>query len=281
MIRDKSSWPNAVLPFGAALISGILLSASDPIFAADLGVGEGSPAYRTLLAGPVDAMPDRMRRAYLRSIVDELASRGFLPGRGTPLTGRDIASAVRRYQAKVKLRVDGVASRELLDYMLFVDYGDGSGQSRIASALPDDPPVRLREAPAHQDRVARLPQASRPRDPGSEVSREPLPPLPAPVEPKTLPDTSLGSSATPDDAHTRRAPSKGAPMKQAESADGGGGGFVSRVQRALRSRGYYAGDIDGVFGRETSRAVRRFQNENGLPPTGAIDAPLLNALSIG
>ena len=50
------------------------------------------------------------------------------------------------------------------------------------------------------------------------------------------------------------------------------------VQAALADRGYYRGQIDGVIGSGTRRAVRAFQRDAGLPITGRIDARLLNAL---
>lgn len=43
-----------------------------------------------------------------------------------------------------------------------------------------------------------------------------------------------------------------------------------RVQEALRRLGYYAGEIDGLFGPETRAAIRRFQHEIGVTMTGII-----------
>ena len=55
---------------------------------------------------------------------------------------------------------------------------------------------------------------------------------------------------------------------------------VANIQTALRGLGYYQGPIDGVFGAETQEALQRFQNDNGLQPTGAIDPQTVQTLGL-
>ncbi|MDD5217612.1 MAG: peptidoglycan-binding protein [Candidatus Omnitrophica bacterium] len=43
---------------------------------------------------------------------------------------------------------------------------------------------------------------------------------------------------------------------------------VRRLQMALRKAGFNPGAVDGRYGRQTRRAVKRFQRANGLPTTG-------------
>ncbi len=52
------------------------------------------------------------------------------------------------------------------------------------------------------------------------------------------------------------------------------------VQRALRRSGYYYGDIDGDIGPESRAAIREYQRDRGLSPTGRIDSSLLRSLRI-
>jgi len=52
------------------------------------------------------------------------------------------------------------------------------------------------------------------------------------------------------------------------------------VQRALRSRGYYRGYIDGDVGTGTRAAIRAYQRDRGLYVTGRIDSSLLRSLRI-
>jgi hypothetical protein len=55
---------------------------------------------------------------------------------------------------------------------------------------------------------------------------------------------------------------------------------VVAVQKELTQLGYYHGQIDGVIGAETQKAIRWFQSVNKVPVTGQIDDPTLRALQI-
>ncbi|MFC4075694.1 spore cortex-lytic enzyme [Salinithrix halophila] len=48
------------------------------------------------------------------------------------------------------------------------------------------------------------------------------------------------------------------------------GGYVWELQRRLQYIGYYAGKIDGTFGKQTDRAVRDFQYRFGLKVDGKV-----------
>ena len=52
------------------------------------------------------------------------------------------------------------------------------------------------------------------------------------------------------------------------------------VQRQLRRQGYYRGAIDGLIGPQTRAAIARFQRDNGLYVTRAVDGPTLAALGL-
>ena len=54
---------------------------------------------------------------------------------------------------------------------------------------------------------------------------------------------------------------------------------VSRLQRALTSLGFFAGDIDGIFGPVTERAVIDFQSNMAIPPDGAVGLLTYEALN--
>jgi len=53
---------------------------------------------------------------------------------------------------------------------------------------------------------------------------------------------------------------------------------VATAQEQLARQGYYRGEIDGVFGPETSRAVTRYQSDHGLRVTGSLNTDTLHAL---
>jgi len=52
-----------------------------------------------------------------------------------------------------------------------------------------------------------------------------------------------------------------------------------QVQQDLAHDGYYNGPVDGVVGPRTRAAIAAYQQDNGLPVTGAIDQGLLNSLN--
>jgi hypothetical protein len=56
---------------------------------------------------------------------------------------------------------------------------------------------------------------------------------------------------------------------------------VASAQERLARMGYYHGKIDGVFGPETQRAVRAFQQDHGLNPTGYLTMDTRRALGLG
>ena len=55
---------------------------------------------------------------------------------------------------------------------------------------------------------------------------------------------------------------------------------VRSIQQALKSRGYYTGNIDGIFGTATKNAVTAFQRDNGLKVDGIAGKETLKALNI-
>ena len=61
---------------------------------------------------------------------------------------------------------------------------------------------------------------------------------------------------------------------------GGGGNLAVAVQQQLAEAGYYRGEIDGVIGDGTRRAIRAYERANGLPVDGRIDENLLGQMGL-
>ncbi len=55
---------------------------------------------------------------------------------------------------------------------------------------------------------------------------------------------------------------------------------IANVQAALQSQGYYDGEVDGVLGPLTRAAIAKYQSDNGLYVTSAIDEPTLSSLGM-
>ena len=54
-----------------------------------------------------------------------------------------------------------------------------------------------------------------------------------------------------------------------------------QVQQQLAAGGYYQGEIDGIVGEGTRRAIRNYERDNNLPVDGRIDDQLLAMLGLG
>jgi len=61
---------------------------------------------------------------------------------------------------------------------------------------------------------------------------------------------------------------------------GSQGAEVEKIQTELKNRGYYSGNIDGIFGTRTKNAVINFQKDNGLQVDGIVGEKTLSALGI-
>lgn len=56
---------------------------------------------------------------------------------------------------------------------------------------------------------------------------------------------------------------------------------VEEIQTRLKTVGLYSGDVDGLAGKLTSKAVVAFQASKGLPETGKVDPTTLAAMFPG
>ena len=53
---------------------------------------------------------------------------------------------------------------------------------------------------------------------------------------------------------------------------------IYKIQKRLIELGYEPGPSDGIMGKMTKRAIKNFQKDNDLPPTGKIDNETKNKL---
>ena len=61
---------------------------------------------------------------------------------------------------------------------------------------------------------------------------------------------------------------------------GSTGSAVRTIQTKLKNWGYYDGVVDGVFGSQTTQAVKYFQRKNGLTADGIVGPATLKALGM-
>lgn len=67
---------------------------------------------------------------------------------------------------------------------------------------------------------------------------------------------------------------------QALSKYGSTGSEVTQIQTKLKRWGYYNGNVDGIYGSQTQKAVRWFQSKNGLAVDGIAGKNTLAAMGI-
>lgn len=72
----------------------------------------------------------------------------------------------------------------------------------------------------------------------------------------------------------------GVPQASAAVYWGQTGSEVRRVQQKLKQWGYFAGEVDGVFGQQTYDAVVRFQRKNGLTADGVVGSGTAAAMGL-
>ena len=67
---------------------------------------------------------------------------------------------------------------------------------------------------------------------------------------------------------------------QVYSQTGSSGTEVEEIQRVLKERGLFTGEITGYYGEQTRQAVTKFQKQQGLKQTGIADETTLKRLGI-
>jgi hypothetical protein len=94
------------------------------------------------------------------------------------------------------------------------------------------------------------------------------------------PATTASSTVTTSPSPTQSASTQTAVTVTAASRPEYDSETVRSVQRALNSRGYNAGAVNGQWNTTTQDAVRRFQQGSGLPATGELNPTTLSALGV-
>ena len=202
----------------------------------------------------VDSMTPDMRAAYLQSIRTELHAHGYDTAPSGKAGREELGAAIRHYQRDAGLTVDGMASKELLDHLMFAlpKVYAGRRQQRRATA-PNTVPNTIPNI------IARRAEPIAPRIRSNGGLMPGFAGLPRePVIARKLPPPSKALTEPPPRT--------------------GGSGVVTQLQQHLKSLGYYRGKIDGVFDDEFATAVRKYQKDKKLPVSGVIDGPLLNAI---
>jgi peptidoglycan hydrolase-like protein with peptidoglycan-binding domain len=179
----------------------------------------------------------------IQSVQQTLKDQGFYYGNVSGDKSAETTAAIRRYQIRNGLQVTGEINPETLRSL-------NVNSNQVASSQQASKPAVTQ---------SNLP---RPED-NSQVTQNSTAGLPSELDRRL--------EANPPFAG---APNQSAPRRISARA------AVAEVQRQLMSHGYYQGRIDGRPGRRTAFALRAFQFQSGLPPTGHLDTTTLNALGL-
>ena len=179
----------------------------------------------------------------VQSVQQALKDQGFYYGNVTGEKSAETTAAVRRYQIRNGLQVTGEMNPETLRSLNVNSNVAASSQSKPAVAQQNTNAVRPVETPRVDQNSVQ----------------------PPPTEPNHQPEmnpalSNAGVGPTPNRMNKRM--------------------MLAEVQQQLISRGYYQGRADGRHGRRTAFALRAFQFDSGLPPTGHLDTSTLNTLGI-
>jgi peptidoglycan hydrolase-like protein with peptidoglycan-binding domain len=184
-----------------------------------------------------------------QSVQEALKNQGVYYGKVTGDKNSETAAAIRRYQIRSGLQVTGEINPETLQSLNVSAKANPASSSQSASK-----PAMAQSSPAPLDQSAPVAQNSSPQS--AQTPNEP--------------DRQLGSTSEVVSGAAYTSP----PQRMNKRL------VVAEVQRQLTSRGYYQGSVDGRSGRRTALALRAFQLQSGLPPTGRLDVSTLQTLGL-
>jgi peptidoglycan hydrolase-like protein with peptidoglycan-binding domain len=93
------------------------------------------------------------------------------------------------------------------------------------------------------------------------------------------PDTAQASSTTPK--KKKHSSSKSRKKSRAKAQAAPTPDRIKEIQTALQKDGSYEGEPTGKWDAATTEALKKYQDKNGITPTGKIDALSLNKLGLG
>ncbi|HEY0368126.1 MAG TPA: peptidoglycan-binding protein [Chthoniobacterales bacterium] len=186
----------------------------------------------------------------IASAQQKLKEQGFYYGEITGQKDADTAAAIRRFQIRNGLKINGELNDETAKSL-------GVRGTVATQATP--PPAPIRAATPRPTIRATPP-------PDNSDLREELPrPRYGAAPPHDFAPAPLGVLAG--------TPYETSPLEVQRR-------IVVAAQSALARRGFYRGTLDGVYGQGMAYAVRAFQSAFGIEPTGRLDSDTLGALGL-
>jgi peptidoglycan hydrolase-like protein with peptidoglycan-binding domain len=192
----------------------------------------------------------------IESVQQALKDQGFYYGEITGQMNANLTAAIRRYQIRNGLQVNGELNSETLQSL-----GIDSSASTQSAAKPASP----------------LPAAPKPGDqsPMQGANMTPAPVHPFPNAPQDQP-VYPSNPVAPDTSTTgalARTPFETAPPDVHRNV-------IISAQFALARRGLYHEEVNGVYGPAMEFSLRAYQARARIPVTGRLDLETLAALRL-
>jgi peptidoglycan hydrolase-like protein with peptidoglycan-binding domain len=192
----------------------------------------------------------------IESVQQTLKDQGFYYGEITGQMSADLTAAVRRYQIRGGLQVNGELNAETLQSLR-----SNSSASAQTGAKPASP------SPA-----AQKPGEQSPLE-GASITPAPVQPFPnALQDQRAYPSTPVAPD-NPAAGVLARTPFEAAPPDVQRNV-------IVSAQIALARRGLYHDQVNGVYGPAMEFSLRAYQAGTKLPVTGRLDLQTLAALRL-
>jgi peptidoglycan hydrolase-like protein with peptidoglycan-binding domain len=192
----------------------------------------------------------------IESVQQALKDQGFYYGEITGQMSSDLTAAIRRYQIRSGLQVNGQLNGETLQSL-----GINSSSAAQPAAKPASPSPALSK-------------------PGEQSPIEGANETPAPVQPFTnAPQDQQVYPSNPVDPATSaagvlaRTPFEAAPPEVQRNV-------IVSAQIALARRGLYHEEVNGIYGPAMEFSLRAYQARARIPVTGRLDLETLAALRL-
>ena len=194
----------------------------------------------------------------IESVQQALKDQGFYYGEITGEPSANLTAAIRRYQIRNGLAVNGELNGETLQ-SLGIDSSGVAHRETKPSPSPTISPVNPGDQSA-----------------STTANATPIPVQPfanAPPDQQVYPSSPAYPGASPGAALLPGTPYEAAPLDVQRKV-------IVSAQIALARRGLYRGDIDGGYSTAMEFSLRAYQTRTHLPVTGRLDLETLAALRL-
>jgi len=192
----------------------------------------------------------------IESVQQALKDQGFYYGEVTGEMNANLTAAIRRYQIRNGLQVNGQLNSETLQSLGISSSGSAQGAARPVPPSPAAP------KPGEQSPAE-----------GANMTPAPVQPFPnVPQDQGVYPSNPVAPNTSPTGV-LARTPFEAAPPDVQRNV-------IISAQIALARRGLYHEEVNGVYGPAMEFSLRAYQARTKLPVTGRLDLQTLAALRL-